>query len=515
MVIQDVAQTSNVMLEQVTQKIKDIFDTNFDVRTPSTKFDSTHVRIIDYISTLPIELKNELMESYYSRFVGECVKESSESILETGWTTLLLGRETDLDIIFEVLSTIYGDNGEKDNLEYLLSLFDSFSVSQNNEYVEKINELKYKYDEVLNPITFEETIIGRWISVDDFPINNYTSRFSNQLNLPQFIIDFGNISQYNGASLAHAPTLDYSVSSYKNTWLRSYDYMKPALTTSQNLYFDGKEEFARVRFISEKINEAQTETAISGHESNRRFEADTKAKIWSSKNGSFGEKLAADAITSVYVGLSDAIFDALAVGSKRVEVYQMDFSNPTSSTMDAVIAYQNVKEKTTGVRTTKKDITGLNHFVKWEESDSVIFISQGGKPIFAGYSLSKDSPLLDEYKAIKKKYNFWKPKYWIPTTIGVGVAGYCFGQSIQWMIDDIKKDKVSAKSIILSIVGGGVLGGALGYYWGKIQIDRGKKYKEINKKGMEKMRKKAASIHIHPNFNPFDNSMEIGASINF
>ena len=258
--------------------------------------------------------------------------------------------------------------------------------------------------------------------------------------------------------------------------------------------------------------------AIAGHASNRQFEAETKAKIWSSKQGSFGEKLGADVVTSVYVGLADAIYDALAIGSKKVEAYAIDFSNPTLLTMDAVIGYEKVKETTIGNYTTMNDITNVNHFVKWEESDSVIFISQNGKPVFAGQTLSKDSPLLDDYKAIKKKYSFWQPKYLIPSVIGIGVGSYCIGHSISLMSSSIKEDsnKKITQGLVWGCVGGGVLGGVLGYILDtKISWGRKNAYKEINKRSMERMKKKANSLSVQPTLNPLYNAVGMDVSVTF
>lgn len=511
-----------VTQEEASQKVKELFDENFDVKNPILGIDSVKMKIADYVSTLTYEVKDSLLESYYSLFVDACKNEATESALELGWITLVLERKGDENVVYEVLSTLYGDNGEKENLEYTLSLFDSFSTLKDNMYTQKIDELKSKYDEVIHPKTFEETIVGRWISIDNFQSNSlrFNTRLTAKFNLPHFIIDVANVGVYNGATLVYAPSLGYNVSSARKLWQQRYGgYDGQQLRLSQDLYVDGKEQSAMFRFASEKINEAKTEMAIAGHESNRQFEAEAKAKIWSSKEGNFGEKLGADVLTTVYVGLADAIFDAMAVGSKRVEAYAINLSNPTSSTIDAIIAYQNVKEKTTGERIVTDDVTSINHFVKWEESDSVIFISQEGKPIFAGLSLSKDSPLLDEYKAIKKKHNLWKPKYLIPCLAGLGVGGYCLGQSISWMIDDINdktKSSASAKTIVLASVGGGIIGGVLGYILdGKMSFGRRAAYMKLNKQSLDKMRKKAAEMHLQPEYDPFNNSISMGASINF
>ena len=318
--------TRNVVtLEQASQKVNDLFASNFDVNNPSLMHDSAKVQIMSYVKSLPNKLKKELTTTFNEKFIAACNNEESELALETGWLSLLIDEENNSNMIYEVLITLYGDKGEKDNLEYTLNLFESFSNIHNNDYANKLDELKEKYNDVLHPKTFEEVITGRWISLDYFPVID-KHKISFDINFPNFIIDIESIDRNNGATLTCAPTLNYNVTSNTKRWQRKYDMKQ--LRFSQKMYVNGKEKNAQLRFASEKVNYAKTEMAIAGHASNRQFEAETKAKIWSSKQGSFGEKLGADVVTSVYVGLADAIYDALAIGSKKVEVYAIDFSNP-------------------------------------------------------------------------------------------------------------------------------------------------------------------------------------------
>jgi len=513
------AQNNNVSrrrgrgIASSVKRVRELFASSFDVKNPSLRHDSAKVQITSYTRSLPNDIKKELTTVFNKKFIAACNDEASELALETGWLSLLIDEENNSNMIYEVLITLYGEKGEKDNLEYTLNLFESFSNIHNNDYANTLDELKEKYQDVLHPKTFEEVITGRWISLDNFPVlDKYELPFD---NFPHFIIDIENIGRNNGATLAYAPTLNYNVASKSKIWQRNYDMKQ--LRFSQKMYVNGKENNALLRFASEKVNYAKTEMAIAGHASNRQFEAEAKAKIWSSKHGSFGEKLGADVATSVYVGLADAIYDALTIGSKKVEAYAIDFSNPSPITMDAIIGYEKVKETTTGNHTTMNDITNVNHFVKWEESDSVIFISQNGKPVFAGPTLSKDSPLLDEYKAIKKKYNFWSPQYSIPSFASIGIGVICITKGINEIIDlsdkynnldDKERRKRSTKAGVYMAIGFTIpIVTTAIICCDLLPKKRLSMYKAYNKKSMNKMRKKAAELYMQPNMNPFDNSI--------
>lgn len=512
---------SNVItLEQASKKVSELFASSFDVNNPSLMHDSAKVQITSYIQLLPNKLKKELTTAFNEKFIAACKNEASELALETGWLSILIDEESNSNMIYEVLSTLYGDKGEKDNLEYTLNLLESYSIIHNNKYENQLDELKEKYKDVLHPKSFEEVITGRWISLYNFPIfGKYEHPFD---NFPHFIVDIEDIGRNNGATLAYAPTLNYIVTSKNKMWQRNYDMNQ--LRFSQKMYVNGKDKNAQLRFASEKVNYGKTEMAIAGHASNRQFEAETKAKIWSSNQGNFGEKLAADVLTSVYVGLADAIYDALAIGTKKVEAYAINFYNPTAITMNAIIGYERAKATTTGNCTTMNDMRNVNRFVKWEDSDSIVFISPNGKPVFAGQTLSEDSPLLDEYKAIKKKYNLWSPQYSIPSFASIGIGAAFITKGINEIIDLNNKGRMDDKELnkeslkVAMYMTAGICIPMITTYlfWcDLLPKKRLSMYNAYNKKSMDKMKKKAAELYMQPTVNPFDKSIDMDVSVNF
>lgn len=502
---------------QVMDYIDSLYNSTIVIQSLTSSFDQAKNDITDYINKLPNIIKQKVCDNYYTMFLNACEKDDNSLAQEHGLKCLLLDVKPDI-IIYEVLITIDGDKGNVSNLNYLLNKLEALSViSSNTQYEDKSKELREKYEDVLHPKTMEEIISGKWISLDHFPqLNNYNS-LSEQF--PSFIIDISSVRRNNGATFISAPTIFYEAKKSNNHWFHKQCQNQVAI--SQSLFFDGINKVASARFASEKIKEAQTEIAMQGYEDARKSEAELNAQIWSDKKANFGEKVAGTALVSLTTSLTESFFDALAVGSKQVEAYAFDFFSPTSKRMNALVSYENVKVKSTGVQETKNRVDSHPvQFAKWEESDSVVFITHNGKPIFVEQSLANDSPLLKEYYDVRKKYSFWHPRYYIPAAIGVGIGVYCIVRGVSFMIDADKKEneqekkRLNNKGLIIYCVGGGIIGGTLGYILGsRIPLQRAKAYDEINKKSMNKMRNKGASLSLQPSVNPIDNSYGIHANL--
>lgn len=191
-------------------------------------------------------------------------------------------------------------------------------------------------------------------------------------------------------------------------------------------------------------------------------------------------------------------------------------------TMSASISYENIKERTDGITTHKDWVREhKSKFVKWEESDSVIFISANGEPAFAGGSIEANSPLLEEYNQVRKKYKWSKPQYLIPTIVSAGAGAYCFVQGLIMMFDGIMDDnhqwnKRNTQGLLLYALGAPIItGGVCGFISEHIKKKRQAAYKEINKRSMDKMRQKALDVNIFPEVNPIDESIGMNVRINY
>ncbi len=501
-----------ITLDEAKSQINRIYDETFDDDQVEQSNERAQNAIATYFITLPLNVQSLVQSSYYTDFINACSEENPEGALSSGFKYLLVGGRNDKSTIFTVLTTIFGANNEATNLSYIIKLFEEYSVENNQLYADTIKEIEKNYDEVLHPKTFDEVLLGKWVSVDNISSLHFDTEMS--VYVPQFILNIKNVDSGKGVILEKAPSLNDTSRKTGKTWCQNTSFNQ--LSISQSFLVNEESQNAVMLFASEKINSPQTAVAHQGIENTRHIEATAKARIWSDDKKKIGEKILDDAGATIISSLANSIYGALAVGSKTVEEYVISFTNPTSKTMDATVNYQKVKEKTNGNRKlidTKKN--KATKFVKWEESDSVIFI-HNGKPLFAGQYLHGDSPLLKEYNAVRKKYNIWKPQYLIPAVVSVGVGTFCltkcFRKTPQDLSDDEKAKRIKEDCTYM-IIGAIVPVLGVNLVIKAISSKRKAVYNKINQKSLEKMRKKAATLSLSPSIDPIDNAL--GVNMNF
>ena len=513
-------------LSTIKSCVDSICQEHLDIGNLIETYFITQAQITEFLSNHPKEWE-QFRESTFNSFVTACEQEQSDSALIQGLHYLLSGGGNDKDMVLEVLITIYGDKGDTMNTDFLLGRFDMLSEQNGGLYSERVATLRKKYDETLHPKTFSELTHGRWISIDKFPSLNKNGSYANKIRrdfeFPDFILDINSLEIYNGAMFVSAPTFACDVMKMgpkKQYWNLVPDW-RQALLYSQRLLAEGRGNTLNLLFVSEKIQNPNTEMAISGFEGTRQLAANMQASIWSSRNANFGQKMAASAVTGVTTAILDGIFESMTVGSKQVESYDMQFHTTSYHTMDAIISYENVKARTNGITTHSDWVKAhTNRFVKWEESDSVVFITPEGKPIFAGGALDVNSPLLDEYRQVRKKYNWGKPQYLIPTILSVGVGTYCCVQGLIMMFDGIGDEnhewsKRNTHGILVYACAPIVIGGVCGLISDHIWKKRWNVYKKINQQSMDKMRGKALNVRLNPEVDPFDESIGMNVKIDF
>lgn len=281
-------------LYAVKERIDSIFQNSFYSEDLLHTFDTTKVHVLEVLSRSP-ELHNQYKEDVYESFILASEKELLDSAAIYGYKYLLAGGEKDADLVLEVLITINGDAGYTNNTDFLLGRLDFLSGQLSGLYSDKVDDLRKKYEEVINPKTLEEIMKGRWISVEMFQSlsqhpNSY-NKFRREFEFPDFILDINSLETNVGAMFVKAPTLEYRAKKFgkkEKFWNIYYDWTQPIqLKYSQALYASDSDRWLHLAFASEKINNPNTEMAVRGFENNRQFDANMKASIWSSKNGTF------------------------------------------------------------------------------------------------------------------------------------------------------------------------------------------------------------------------------------
>lgn len=524
---------NKVTLVQACQKIDELYETKFDVAHPSKTYDSTRVVITEYAKSLESSLVQEIQSNYYEAFYNASEKEQLDSAVNYAFKYLLVDGRKDESIMWQVLIDNYGSDGDTENTIFLIDWFKDISVLRDNAYTKMIESLTKKYDDVIHPISFDDMAKGYWISLDDkyeseklFGID-ITPRDKDgsilQKNIPDYILNIRYVTSDEGTTMLSSPRAPWNSKKRGRFWYYSPSYENYFLRTSQTTFCDADSKSLHLAFATEKINEGNTQRAQQNLASNRQWKADMHGKI-NSSNTSFGNQLAAGVVTDVTAGLLDALAISMGAGSKIAEGYGIELNAISPKVMNANITYRRVKESSYGY-TSLKDYkpNQQNRLVKWEASDSVVFINMLGKPIFIE-SLSKDSPLLYEYNEVRKKYNFWKPQYLIPSAVSVGVGAACITRGITMLTHDIRenrdlpKDKQKSSTtaeVLYMTVGTTVPIVTIGIISGIISSKRQSAYNKINKKNMDKMRQKATQFSMQPILNPIDNSIGMNMSVNF
>ena len=321
----------------------------------------------------------------------------------------------------------------------------------------------------------------------------------------------------NGITMLSSPSIGWKVKKYDGKNWQRVSIWKSKMPYSQTLYFNGDSQNLFARFSDETIKNPNTEAAKSGFESTRKTKAEMEATIYSS-NASFGEKLAGQAITSLTTGLMDSFYRNMATGSKTSAVYGVSLTGASPDVLKGNISYERVKAYTDGRFTTEKKIENVpTTLVRWEESDSIIFI-ENSKPIFAGNTLSKDSPLLKEYNEVRRKHNFWRPQYLLPSlaSVGVGTGMIIRACKILNKYIDENKDNDNGKvpvSFYTYFIGGILLPSiTLPLVTNTIDSKRQKVYNKINKRNMDYLRRKGL-LKISPEYGFRENA--IGINMNY
>ena len=499
-----------------SKAIKDvdaIYDSLFVTPQPSVSLDNAQEAIGKYCNSLQESVRRQVQEGYYDAFFTANELRQREECVKTAFKYIMTGGKKDEQLMWKFLVESYGSNGDTNSTVFLLERFKNLSASQQNAYDEVITTLTTKYDDVIHPISFDDAVTGYWVS-----LKTRTTKQQPMLR-PDYLVKINDLHRDSGCEMLISPTLPWKTKKKNNYWYHDLESKKPMLQLSQSLFCDPNDRLIRLVFASENMKEGNIGLSQNMLESNREFRANMQGDI-NSSDGNFGERLAATVITSATASLFDAFAMSLAVSTKKAEAYEIQLNCPSPSVMNASITYVLRELKSTGSNRLKEHIPNQRYtFVKWEPSDSIIFIDENTKPIFIG-SLHKESALLKEYKEVKKKYNFWKPKYCIPIIIGAGAGGYCMYKGITMFIDDAKvnKDKMGKKGkqgLVWFIGGGGILGGVLGYFIDKIGWDRKRAYNEINRRSMQKLQRKAATLSMQPSYNPMYNAVGMNLSLSF
>ena len=459
---------------------------------------STSDRIRPYIDQLPSCVNRDCIQQYYlERYYQSCDEENSDDIIRYGETYLKTGGETELSTVLPTVAKLYAIQGNETEVEKLINEFELYSIVNDDLFEEDIEQLKQETYDLLHPKRFENGLKGAWVNIINYGIAQYGA-----INPMVLFID--SIAIPEGAKLIEA---GQSVKLIKSNGKRSVLFNKP-ISISQGICFNGETNLLALQFASEDIKDRTwlTDVASMGVEDTRKLGAELNATIWSS-NASLGDKALYGITTSLFVAGMESLFSNINYSTRKIEQYNIALSPFSDNVLSARMLHVSATVDNEG-HVKESNLNDECKFVRWEESDNIVFVSTNGNPITLK-PVSKDDPILDEYNAIKKQTSFWQPKYLIPFFVGNAAGAYLVYAGIDRLLkyDDFDKYFALYLGGITTVMVSSIVPT-------KIAITkRDKLYKELNEKNIEKLQKKyRAEFSISPSYNPTNNA--IGATVN-
>lgn len=468
-----------------------------------------------YINGLPSCIKRQCIEEYYlNQFNNAVTSKNENGIIYFGEIYLYVGGESELPMVSSVLATIFASRGNEQATNTYIDKLKQYSAQNDNMLDEDITKLQKETYALLHPRRLEDDMKGKWVLLEKISYKG----FSDEKLYSPFILEIKNVRKETGA---HILLSQQEVPKQKNMITPSLAYNKQ-INTSQALLFDGNNRYAAIQFASVLVKDRRgnTDLAHTILESNRDTRAQMNATIISSK-ASIEDKLAASVMTVLYTGAVDILARSLNTSSKTDEVYNMVLFPKNDNVMNAYVSYVSVTTTTTE-RGNPNSVYNENikdkrmQLVRWEESDSIFFVSKNRQPITLS-SISANSTLLEEYYQIKRKYSLSNPKILVPF-VALNVVGVIMIRKGIKTMNDVMPGEGDKYMNGLGISSIGVLAFTIGdVAIPSICVNKQKKiYMDINRRNIEKLRQKAsASVAVAPTYEPQYNTFGASVKLSF
>lgn len=350
-------------------------------------------QIRSYVDGLPSCISRGcIYQYYYEQFLRSCDDENGYDIIRYGSIYLKAGGTAELPTVLPMVAKMVAMQGDEEESERLIKEFEHYSKSNDGLFDADIVQLRQETYELLHPYRFEEEIKGKWVVLE-------ATRGTYDKDNP-CILDIQDVSREDGIQLIP--------SAYKGKFVKHTDKwqidLRDPLHFSQGIIFDAPNQLLVTRFASEQIKDrsGNEEFARMGVDEMRNTRADLIGTIASS-NASFEDKLLYSGATILTTSLIEELFKSSTISSKSVQAYTFALMPRTTVTSDAAFSYVSGKNVNGTVVKNERIMNQRRLLVKWEENDSVYFISNYKSAPITLTPIDKDDPLLWEYNQIKKK----------------------------------------------------------------------------------------------------------------
>lgn len=482
--------------EEIVRHIDSIY-------TSSRNLDNVGKSMQGYMESLPSCIRKQSVQKYYlDRYDASKASGIAEYILQDGETYLLSGGEERFVEVLEDIVMLYSSIQVESFVTWWMNYLESYSKENEDIFVEDIVRLQKESSDILHPYKWSEDIQGKWVLLDKVGNSHDVSDF--------LIVEVNDVDRPEGG--AHLVESSGKVRLQGSHTPSLGNLYTGQINTSQDIFFNEVSQYAIFQFASQQLKDRRwaTDLVHGVQDANRKNEVEMRATI-STSDASIGEKMAADVMVTLSTAALNGLVSRLNVSSTYTRVYSFTVFPNSPNVMNALVSYTSVKVETPNTAggqpkqyyndyvTNKK-----SRLVRWEEEDSVFFVSANGKPITLT-PMSLDDPTLDDYRHIKDRYSLKNPALFLPLIVG-DMAGI-------WMITSASD--VSSKKEFSYKMGGGVLLCIVATLTPIIIMKNGREfaYYELNRKNLAKLRRKAsASLTLSPTYCLDRNAL--GAAVN-
>lgn len=390
-----------------------------------------------YLKSLPKSSRyDDVILSYQEELVNDIQADSLDihKTLKDAYIYLLLPNAEEKDFAYRTIATMYATLDNQPRLVETLKEFKEYSAQCGNIYDDTIQELTSLFDFVLHPANMQNELKGTWVSLETRHKGYFDENSKNisriakikhmvkeDKHVPFVILDIDDISKDFGASKMRL----YPGEKNANVKKKKKNYTHPLgnerYRFSQSSIINKKDRDVRFDFASDKIDMSRIQGARFGVNLTQQLQASLSGAIWSS-NMKFGTKLAAgfgaDLLTS---GIS-LLLMASAESSMETKVFSLGLNYEQRNLLSGNYY---ILEKTVwsgGKEKIRLEKEFPVQFVRWEDQDSVMFVSENNKPITLNREVREDDALLTKYNEIQKKYSWKNKKYLVPLLIGEGAG---------------------------------------------------------------------------------------------
>lgn len=398
-------------LQEAMDTIEYIFNKHFSIANPCESYSATQECISKFIVNLDRPVYEELLQHYYDAFYEAGSNNELDAATALAFKHVMLGGKEDEELMWDIILTKYGYENATNNLRFLMKKFNAISAMKDSVYQNTIDSITSVYYDVMYPSSLLN-MCGYWVSIDDI------TKDSTLATIPDYIINIADARNPKGATILSAPKCNWYAKKKKGLWLHQ-SYGNLPLRHSYDIGHNQETETVQLLFSSQSKKIANTKLQHQTLDIMQNFEATMSASLEQYQK-ELNRGLASNVLSFSDWGAKSALGFGLGIGVRLVfsvmsfaityasnietaETYEIQLTPQVPQVLDVSVKYGYARHNYNNGKTQHtEDIKKLT-FVKWEETDSVVFISKRLQPIFCGDTLPVNSPLLEAFNAKKNK----------------------------------------------------------------------------------------------------------------